>query len=348
VSEFSPEGDGAINTEAGSSPSMSRRLQPVSAPTFEATLSTPTVRTETLADALGVGTGRSSLKLRAYETQHEVLERYYGSAVDVAVALVRDTSDSRRERLEVVCAPGVQLEQNVEELLFRAYSLYRQVHLTFVSGRDRALCLHMIYGVIAGLFVELDRAAARDGDDQVECARINYLETACDRAEAYFKRAAQRRAQLRYLAGMGGGLTVMAAVGVLLSLGLATLPDISDQSPLFVATLVAGGAGAVMSVLFGMTSGNLRLHTLFANAESGLGPLVAAGALRPLLGALSGTVVYVLLQSGLVPLKVPDAAAGTHFYIALAIVAGFSERWARGVLAGTEERIQTSTSKARA
>ena len=108
---------------------------------------------------------------------------------------------------------------------------------------------------------------------------------------------------------MIGGLSVSAVIGVLLSLGLAMMPDISDQAPLFVATLVAGGAGAVMSVLYAMTSGNLRLHTLFANAESGLGPLVAAGALRPLLGALSGTVVYVLLQSGLVPLKVPDGAA---------------------------------------
>jgi hypothetical protein len=44
-----------------------------------------------------------------------------------------------------------------------------------------------------------------------------------------------------------------------------------------------------------------------------------------------------------VPLKVPDGAAGTHFFIALAIVAGFSERWARGVLTGTEERIQSTT-----
>ena len=42
-------------------------------------------------------------------------------------------------------------------------------------------------------------------------------------------------------------------------------------------------------------------------------------------------------------LKVPDGPAGTHFFIALAIVAGFSERWARGVLAGTEERIQSAT-----
>ncbi len=71
-------------------------------------------------------------------------------------------------------------------------------------------------------------------------------------------------------------------------------------------SLVAGGVGALLSVLYGMTSGNLRLHTLFANAESGLGPLVAAGALRPLLGAISGLVVYVLLKAGLIPLEIPD------------------------------------------
>ena len=88
-----------------------------------------------------------------------MLERYEGRAVDVSVAIVRDKANPRRERLEVVCPPDVRLEQNVEELLFRASALYRQVHLTFESGRDRALCLHMLYGVIAGVFVEVDRAA---------------------------------------------------------------------------------------------------------------------------------------------------------------------------------------------
>ena len=52
------------------------------------------------------------------------------------------------------------------------------------------------------------------------------------------------------------------------------------------------------------------------------------------------TAGYVLPQSGLFGLEVPAGAEGTHFYIALALVAGFSERWARGVLAGTEERIR--------
>ena len=318
---------------------------------FEATLTESTPerrfrRTVSLEDAIGVGSGpqteRTALLVRAFETQNDVLERYYGGWIAVAIALVNDRG---RERLEISAAPDVHLEQDVEELLFRAYSLYRQVDLTFESGRDRALCLRMLYGVISGMFKELDRNAATHAEGApVESARVEYLVAALNRAEGYFRRAAQRRAQSRYLAGVIGGLTVIAGVGFLLALGLSMLPDLQDQSGMYLASLIAGGMGALLSVLYGMTSGNLRLHTLFANAESSRGPLVAAGALRPLVGALSGTVVYVLLQSGFIPLKVPDGAAGTHFFIAIAIVAGFSERWARGVLAGTEERVQGATS----
>ncbi|WP_028066520.1 hypothetical protein [Solirubrobacter soli] len=313
---------------------------------FEATLTESTPerrfrRTVTLEDAIGVGSGpqteRTAMLVRAFETQNDVLERYYGSWIAVAVALVTDRG---RERLEISAAPDVRLEQDVEELLFRAISLYRQVDLTFDAGRDRALCLRMLYGVISGLFKELDRNAANHVEGEV--TRIEYLTAALDRAEGYFRRAAQRRAQMRYLGGVIGGLTVIAGVGALLSLGLAALPDLRDEAGMYLTSLIAGGMGALLSVLYGMTSGNLRLHTLFANAESGRGPLVAAGALRPLLGALSGTVVYVLLQSGFIPLQVPDGAAGTHFFIAIAILAGFSERWARGVLAGTEERVAGS------
>ena len=92
------------------------------------------------------------------DSRREVLERYEGRAVDVSVAIVRDKANPRRERLEFVCAPDVRLEQNVEESAVPRVALYRQVHLTFETGRDRALCLHMIYGVIAGLFMELDRS----------------------------------------------------------------------------------------------------------------------------------------------------------------------------------------------
>ena len=69
--------------------------------------------------------------------------------------------------------------------------------------------------------------------------------------------------------------------------------------------------GALLSVLYGMTSGNLRLHTLFASAESGLGPLVAAGALRPLLGgAVRAPSSTCCCRAGLVPLKSRTAPPG--------------------------------------
>ncbi len=162
-------------------------------------------RIVSLEEAIGLGARdeRSALLRRAFETQHTVLEHYYGSRIAAAVALVQDPADPRREKLQFVCAPDVHLEQNVEELLFRAATLYGQVHLTFETGRDRAICLQMVYGVISGLFKELDRAEATH---ESERAGYAYLEKACERAETYFRRAAQRRAQSRYLAGMLGGL----------------------------------------------------------------------------------------------------------------------------------------------
>ena len=43
----------------------------------------------------------------------------------------------------------------------------------------------MLYGVIAGLFKELDRNAATAEGAPVESARVEYLEAALDRAEGY-------------------------------------------------------------------------------------------------------------------------------------------------------------------
>jgi hypothetical protein len=294
-----------------------------------------------------VETARRPLDVRPeakarYEAQHDVVDCYYGGWIEVAVALIRDPHGVARDRIEVACAPDVNLDQDAEELLLRTCALYHQVDLTFEAGRDRALGVQMLYGVVAGLFKDLDRTAAtRDDrcDAAIDCREIAYLEEAYACAEGYVHRAAQRRAQMRYLAGMVAGFVIVAVVGIGLSIGLGRLPNMRAESAIFLASLIAGAAGALLSVLFGMTSGKLRLHTLFASSESGRGPLVAAGALRPLLGALSGTVVHVFLASRLLPLEVPDGAARTYFSIAIAIVAGFSERWARGVLAGTEHRM---------
>ena len=101
----------------------------------------------------------AALEPRFARRESNVIERYEGTCIDVSILLYRN-EDERRDRLTFTAGPRVRMKQDVEELLFRAYSLSRQVHLTFESGRDRSLCLQMVYGVIAGIFKELDRAEA--------------------------------------------------------------------------------------------------------------------------------------------------------------------------------------------
>ena len=99
----------------------------------------------------------AALEPRFARRETNVIERYEGTCIDVSIVLYRNEQE-RRDRLTFTAGPRVRMKQDVEELLFRAYSLSRQVHLTFESGRDRSLCLQMVYGVIAGVFKELDRA----------------------------------------------------------------------------------------------------------------------------------------------------------------------------------------------
>ena len=60
---------------------------------------------------MGVGRGprneQTALLTRAFETQHDVIERYYGSWVAVAAALVREDG---REKLEFASAPDVKMD----------------------------------------------------------------------------------------------------------------------------------------------------------------------------------------------------------------------------------------------
>jgi hypothetical protein len=132
--------------------------------------------------------------------REDVIEHYEGTCIDVSVVLYRDEREGR-DRLQFSAAPHIRMPQDMEELLFRAQTLSRQIHVTFSSGRDRTLCLQMVYGVIAGIFRELDRDAAQRAGDDGKCIRMDYLATACERAEDYFTRASQRRAQLPTSAG---------------------------------------------------------------------------------------------------------------------------------------------------
>ena len=62
------------------------------------------------------------------------------------------------------------------------------------------------------------------------------------------------------------------------------------------------------------------------------------GALRPLVGAVSGVVVALLVQTTLVASQ--NGSVTTAFFVVIAFLAGFSERWTRVMFAGAMRTVE--------
>jgi hypothetical protein len=175
-----------------------------------------------------------------------------------------------------------------------------------------------------------------------------------DQAQAYYRRAARRQAQLVYLGGMLLG--VVAVMGIVLAI-LAILHVTADirwvphhtgtggtvTSEVSLSTLylcaISGALGANVSV-----ASRIDENTFGVDYELGRGTIAALGMLRPLLGAIFGIALYAALASGLLDLfKVPtaDVTKQLYFFLVVAFLAGFSERWAKGVLIGLESPGKT-------
>ncbi len=189
-------------------------------------------------------------------------------------------------------------------------------------------------------------ALAEEGATSGEAAKreaANLLQ-----AQTYYRRAARRQAQLVYVVGMLLG--VVALMGVVLAI-LAVLHATADvrwiprstasgtvASEVSLSTIylcaISGALGANVSV-----ASRIDENSFAVDYELGRGTIAALGMLRPLLGAVFGIALYAALASGLLDLfKVPtaDVTKQLYFFLVVAFLAGFSERWAKGVLIGLE------------
>jgi hypothetical protein len=140
----------------------------------------------------------------------------------------------------------------------------------------------------------------------------------------------------------------IAATVALLAV-LAVITIWKDIDAAWLATAGAGMVGAVLSVLQRMTSGSLSV-----SAEADRGLVWKVGLCRPLVGLTLGVVSYVLLVGGLVSLSPPDNVSEPLFFAGIAFLAGFSERFARDMMAAPTRLLSaaqgdetTNASKAR-
>jgi hypothetical protein len=225
--------------------------------------------------------------------------------------------------IHIECALGDPADAKARSILFRCLDLHYRA-IEFLTPKPRKICMRMIMGVVTSLLGILDERRCSGREVCLEPHEVECLEGVIEQARGYYDRSAQRQAQIEYFMGMTAGLLLI--LGVLFAIATTTGGELG-QNPLLYTPLAAG-LGAFVSVLARMTRGQLLL-----SYESGKSIMRLLGLIRPLLGALFGAAVYVLLAGGLVTIEAPKPDAELFFYIGIAFISGFSERFAQDMVA---------------
>lgn len=238
-----------------------------------------------------------------------------------------DRNAASSSAIHIECSGGDPADAKAQAILFRCLDLHYRA-IEFLTPKPRKVCLRMIMGVVSSLLGTLDERRCSGRPACLDAHEVQCLETVIEQARRYYDRSAQRQAQIEYFIGMAAGLALL--LGGLFALGLASHASFRTEPLLY--TPLAAGLGAFVSVLSRMTRGQLLL-----SYESGRAIMRLLGLIRPLLGGLFGAAVYVLLAGGLLTIASPEDAQALYFYIGIAFLAGFSERFAQDMVARAPE-----------
>ena len=212
----------------------------------------------------------------------------------------------------------------------------------FLVGRWRRVCIDRLYGLVTDALAILDPIEAAEAVGRAATAETGELEmfSLVDQARkgvesirGYLAWAAQRLAVLRFLRGV-----VISAFAVPLVAWILSLV-IHKGSEAALWSMGAGAVGATASVLNRVTKNRLQL-----DYEAGAARLQILGAVRPILGGISGLVLYFAIEGGILPLDPGVEFSRFALLTVLSLAAGFSERFAEDMLAYVGERTGLSGS----
>lgn len=278
--------------------------------------------------------------LRAFERANGPIVNYYFSTSGVSgvvITRVRSMFYWREKRRLLVFLGNRSVAGDIAEFQDAVWNTVWTARST-ERGSDRLLpysCRKVVadylFTVLVMLIGTLDAVARRSVQSPPSEADRRLLEdvglSAIEKlrhVDTYVRRSELQTAVRYYLFGLPLGIAVLA---------VALLPFIvrggrldADPNQVLIAA-AAGGVGAIASVMFRITRG----QNLEVNLGEGTLVTLVGGAFRPLVGAVFGVALYVLVQGGLLPL---DDSGGDRlmFYVGLSFLAGFSERWAQDTI----------------
>jgi hypothetical protein len=249
----------------------------------------------------------------------------------VAAFLEDDYDEIRLHRATDWVAP----ERTIADLMHHCDTLAIRVS-EVLRGTTERIAMQWIYAVQSHLlgFVERTRGRADAAD---VAALVASQQTELLQIEAYYARAGEKAARIVYFWGMMAGALIDGALAGLLLFALWVTGWVNhahgNALESFFICYVAGGLGAIVSVLMRMSSNKFNV-----DYEVGRKTIRRLGSFRPFIGAVFGIALYFLVQSGILRIQLPsDRTTEFFFFATLAFLAGFNERWAN-VLFGTAEQ----------
>lgn len=285
------------------------------------------------------------------EVNGDIVDSYFPTNLHAGAVLVRRKDRSRlpwRERRRLLVRLDrkdiLSREPKFEEVIWRTLWTARRTEREsdfLLTHRTRKVFADMLHQVAVYLLGTVDALAMKpengrrlplamkpengrrlpnEGLKRAADAATKEL----DQLEEYVERAAIRAAIRLYLLGLPLGAAFLSAIVFFVQRFDSTNPTVRMYG---ISTVVAGGIGSMASVMFRLTRG----QRLSVDIQQGPVVTVFAGMFRPLIGAVFGVALYVLVRGGLLPLEVPSGFPD-HFYAGLAFIAGFSERWAQDTI----------------
>lgn len=216
------------------------------------------------------------------------------------------------------------LEADINDLRLKAELYLPQDHRWICMGQ-----LFRLYkSLISSLCAEWYRCSGEErGKEPSEAhvADLKELRQELKGITEMYRSAGLTRGQVRYVKA--------AALGTALIVGLAGIAAAiagTANSRIWLGVIAGGAVGALLSVLERLTRGALGVQF-----ETDNGAMTISGISRPVVGALSGMALVVLVKGNIVlpPLgKATETDYGLFFVVGIAFLAGFSERLVKDVL----------------
>lgn len=215
----------------------------------------------------------------------------------------------------------------IENLLSSVYLFAKKVREILPPGASRRNYLDQLFEIIYSALVLLDEEVQSPSQDEAQSALVVQRLASIRGRFTEIKNAdcadlAVRQGRFVFFLGMLHAVGILSLCLTALIVVLARSAQHLHAALEFVLPCVAGSVGAVISVMNRVATGDFTLDWRVGWEQNRM-----LGMFRPLVGAVVGVVLVVLLKSALLAYRPSDGADPLYLYIGLAFTAGFSERF---------------------